>query len=281
MKTNLSRIIAIIEVIFIAFVAMPFLALGIYQMFPSLRTWQAEVGFNAPINFYIMAIVFPLLLAVIRRKSSVEYGIDFRSLKYHLDIMLTCFIPVALVDSLNIRLAANSWSGALIQIVCYSALLLLLTWLLHKKPTLGAAGILGPGLFLLSGSFLPAGSLVGKAVVYFLNYAVFIGFGEEILYRGYMQSRLNEVFGRPFRFAGVPFGWGALITSVLFGLMHVGIIRWILGINYDVTWAWGLWTIFSGLVFSFVREKTGSILAPALLHGLPQAIAWVAMLFLK
>ena len=63
--------------------------------------------------------------------------------------------------------------------------------------------------------------------------------------------------------------------------MHVGVQRWILGLNYEVTLAWGCWTIFSGLVLSYVREKSGSIFAPALLHGLPQAIATVAMLFLK
>ena len=50
--------------------------------------------------------------------------------------------------------------------------------------------------------------------------------------------------------------------------------------NLEVTWAWGFWTIFSGLVMGFVREKSGSVFAPALLHGIPQAIATVAMLFL-
>jgi hypothetical protein len=34
----------------------------------------------------------------------------------------------------------------------------------------------------------------------------FAGFGEEILFRGYMQSRLNEDFGRPWRLRGVSFG---------------------------------------------------------------------------
>jgi membrane protease YdiL (CAAX protease family) len=109
---------------------------------------------------------------------------------------------------------------------------------------------------------------------------LFVGFGEEILYRGYAHSRLNEAFGTPFRFAGVAFGWGTILAAALFGLTHVGILRWILGASTDVTWAWGLWTFFGGLVFAYVREKSGGILAPALLHGLPQAIAVVVMLFL-
>lgn len=51
-------------------------------------------------------------------------------------------------------------------------------------------------------------------------------------------------------------------------------------VTSEVTMAWGFWTIFSGLVFGFVREKSGGILAPTLLHGLPQAIASVALLAL-
>jgi membrane protease YdiL (CAAX protease family) len=61
--------------------------------------------------------------------------------------------------------------------------------------------------------------------------------------------------------------------------MHIGILRWILGMTSEVTLAWGFWTIFGGLVFGFVREKSGGILAPALLHGLPQAIAFTMMIF--
>jgi membrane protease YdiL (CAAX protease family) len=63
--------------------------------------------------------------------------------------------------------------------------------------------------------------------------------------------------------------------------MHVGVLHWILGHSTEVTLAWGFWTFFGGLVKGFVREKSGSILAPALLHGLPEAIATVAMLFLN
>ena len=42
--------------------------------------------------------------------------------------------------------------------------------------------------------------------------------------------------------------------------MHIGILRWILGMTTEVTLAWGFWTIFGGLVFSLVHEKSGGIL---------------------
>jgi membrane protease YdiL (CAAX protease family) len=35
----------------------------------------------------------------------------------------------------------------------------------------------------------------------------------------------------------------------------------------------GIWTVFGGLTAGYVREKTGSVLPPAILHGLSQAIA--------
>jgi uncharacterized protein len=281
MKPILSKSLAVVEVTFVAFALIPLLTLSLYRLLPSLGTWQAQVGFNVPIFCYVMMVIVPLMLALARRKSPAAYGIDFHNPKYHLDVMLVCFLPVALADTLNVAFEANSWIGAPIQIAVQLTILFVMGWLLRKKANIRAASILAAGVILAPGLAQAVGSLAGKAVVLFLNYAFFVGFGEEILFRGYIQSRLNEVFSLPFEFFGVQFGWSVLITNVLFGLMHVGVIRWILGINYEVTFAWGFWTIFSGVVFSFIREKTGSIFAPALLHGLPQAIAWVAMLSLK
>jgi membrane protease YdiL (CAAX protease family) len=122
-------------------------------------------------------------------------------------------------------------------------------------------------------------AVIGKAVVTFLFYGLFVGFGEEILFRGYMQSQLNQVFGKPYRFFEVHFGWGA-IYGIAIWRDAIGIFLWILGMSAEVTLAWGFWTIFGGLVFGLVREKSGGILAPALLHGLPQAIAFTMFVFL-
>ena len=45
---------------------------------------------------------------------------------------------------------------------------------------------------------------------------IFSGFGEEIRYRGYYQSRMNEEFGRPYKFLGVEFGSGLVIRSIIY-----------------------------------------------------------------
>ena len=170
---------------------------------------------------------------------------------------------------------------ALILAAVQIGLLIVLALILRKKPSAPALAMCAVGTFLVAPGSNAAGATAGKAIVLFLTYALFVGFGEEIIYRGYMQSRLNEAFGKPYRFFGVAFGWGGIITALLFGFMHVGVLHWMLGHSTGVTLAWGFWTFFAGLVKGFVREKSGSILAPALLHGLPQAIATVAMLFLS
>src|SRR5258706_5285938 len=47
------------------------------------------------------------------------------------------------------------------------------------------------------------------------------GFGEEIFFRGYIQSRIDQAFGFPFHFLGFNFGPGLLISPLLFGFLHV------------------------------------------------------------
>jgi len=108
----------------------------------------------------------------------------------------------------------------------------------------------------------------------FIYYIFFIGLGEELLYRGYTQSRLDQAFGKPFAFGGAQLGWGLIISSLLFGLLHVTN-----GIDpvtraFVPQWAWGFRTFFGGMALGYVREKTGSMVAPAILHGLPQALVY-------
>jgi hypothetical protein len=45
-------------------------------------------------------------------------------------------------------------------------------------------------------------------------------FAEEFAFRGYIQSRLNQAFGRPMRLLGVRFRLGLIVASLLFGLLH-------------------------------------------------------------
>jgi len=276
-----QKSLAVVEVSLVALIFVTLLTIGIYRIFPSFETWQTEtIGFAFPVFVDVVMVGLSVLMILLRRKKLVDYGLRFTPLKYHIDIAATCFIPVVLAGfPLGMGVNYQSWDGALVMAAVQVGLLFLLALILRRKPSLPGAGMAAAGMIMFFPSATGAPP-AGKIIAIFLTYALFVGFGEEILYRGYVQSRLNEVFGKPWRFFGVPFGWGAVIASLIFGLSHAGILGHLLGLSIKITLAWSFWTFFGGLVFSFVREKTGSILAPALLHGLPQAIATVAMLFI-
>lgn len=281
MGTMKIRLLAVLEVISVSFLGVPLVTLGIYRLFPGFEGWQTErLGFPFPVFVDVVMVAAALGMVLLRGQRPADYGLRFRPFKYHLDVASACFIPMVAANlPIGLGVEHTAWRGALILATVQIGLLLLLARILRGKPAPVSLGVM-PAAAFLPGLSAFGGSLVGKALVAFLTYALFVGFGEEMFYRGYIQSRLDEAFGKPLRFYGVAFGWGAVITSLLFGLTHVGVLRWMLGVGGEVTWAWGLWTFFGGLVFSLVREKSGSILAPALLHGLPQAIAMGVMVFL-
>ncbi len=87
-----------------------------------------------------------------------------------------------------------------------------------------------------------------------------IALPEEVFYRGYMQSRLNEIFPPDWKLVlstpSLGFGW--IYTAFLFALGHYLI-------TFDIN---TLWTFFLGLVFGWLRERTGSIVGPIILHAL-------------
>jgi membrane protease YdiL (CAAX protease family) len=110
-------------------------------------------------------------------------------------------------------------------------------------------------------------SMIGDFATTLLFLFIFVGPVEELIFRGYFQSRLNEAFGRPYRFFGVSYGVGIFVSALLFGLWHMlGVFNPLAGMYYfDLPW--GLWIFFNGLVFGFIREKTGNITAPSIVHG--------------
>lgn len=271
---------AILEVFAVTFIFVPFLTLGIYQLFPAFESWQTEtLGFPFPVFVYLVMIALPLTAMLLQHKKPTDYGLSFKPVNYHFNITATCFIPVVLANMpFGLGVDYTTWGGALILTIVQVGLILVLGFILQKIPSLSIMGLTVIGVIAIPRFQQIAGAANGHTLAIFLAYAFFVGFGEEILYRGYMQSRLNDVFGKPYQFFKVTFGWGAIFTALFFGLTHVGLLRWMLGLSGCLTWAWGFWTVFSGLVLGFVREKSGSILAPALLHGLPQAIAAVLVM---
>ncbi len=81
---------------------------------------------------------------------------------------------------------------------------------------------------------------------------------EELFFRGYLQTRLDEVWPRKRRIFGVELGWGWLVAAALFGLGH-----------FLVTFEPQMLSrFFPGLLFGWMFARTRSVLASALFHAL-------------
>lgn len=88
---------------------------------------------------------------------------------------------------------------------------------------------------------------------------------EELFFRGYMQGRLNQAFGRPWRLLGVPFGVGLVVASLAFGLIHALNPLDYFRLEGSVAWWWGVSTATT-VVYGLLRERGDSVVAPIVLH---------------
>ena len=127
------------------------------------------------------------------------------------------------------------------------------------------------------------GSNIGGIIAWDFYFLFMVGFGEEIKYRGYFQSRINEEFGRPWQIFGIPFGPGLIVVSILFGLSHMaqfGVFNLFLG-QYTINPWMGVQAFFGSLFFGLIREKSESLFASGIAHGVPNAFGQVLAMALK
>ena len=91
---------------------------------------------------------------------------------------------------------------------------------------------------------------------------LFIGFGEEFIFRGVLQRSAVEAFN----------GWGVIYASLLFATLHMGFLSWL-----DVAFVFVV-----ALFFGWVVQKTGSILGVTLAHSITNIMLYlVAPFFLQ
>ena len=79
---------------------------------------------------------------------------------------------------------------------------------------------------------------------------------EEFFYRGFVQTRLRDAWPQGRTFLGARLGRAFWVTAVLFALGHLAIFQ-----------VWRLGVFFPALMFGWLREKTGSVMGAAFLHG--------------
>lgn len=103
----------------------------------------------------------------------------------------------------------------------------------------------------------------GELWLVFISLAVIPPIAEEIMFRGFLFSSLRGKYR--FRYA-------AVLTSLLFGIAHLQF-----GSGAPLLWLAGIDTFILSCVLCYLREKTGSLWAPILLHAVKNSVAFVAL----
>lgn len=96
------------------------------------------------------------------------------------------------------------------------------------------------------------------------------GLEEETLYRGLLLFMFNEAFRGRLRFAGVEWGWSALLTSLLFGLAHAFSYTAAEGVSLDAMVM--AMTFVPSFLAVWMRERSGSLLLPVVAHNFGNSI---------
>lgn len=77
------------------------------------------------------------------------------------------------------------------------------------------------------------------------------GIAEELLFRGYIQTRLCARWG---------VSWGIFWTALMFGVMHLDLVQ-------------GVFAVIVGVYLGYITEKTGSVLPAVILHAANNTVA--------
>lgn len=120
--------------------------------------------------------------------------------------------------------------------------------------------------FVAVGLATPNEAVVGEDIAFQMTMP---GAEEELFYRGVLLFALNQAFLCRWRFLGIEWGWGALLSSILFGLAHAFSIE-SGGVNLEPI-IFGL-TAVPSLLGVWLRERSGSLLLPMSVHNAGNAL---------
>ncbi|NWF95042.1 MAG: CPBP family intramembrane metalloprotease [Candidatus Thorarchaeota archaeon] len=287
---------AVLEVIFVRFVIYGLLALWLVQLMcgtPTPNPFPIEAAYTVGALWFVV----PFVLIYGLRRNAQEYGLSTQSSRQSIDLALSAFPYMILAENAVMMLLITiGWSylepqGALVLTASFTLALLLIVRMVSRKyssfhdiqipDNKHSSNVLV--ILLLLCLPIGLGIVPGKLSLLLVSTVVWqfviSGFGEEVFFRGYIQSRLNAAFGRPYEWKGIRFGAGLFMTAALFGITHMLNTANIWLGDFNLAWWWGTFTFVGGLLLGLLREKTGSVLAPATLHGLEAVGEGLALLF--
>ena len=217
-----------------------------------------------------LVLVAPLVLFALWRSPSEHRGLLVLTATLLILSWASVLLPRApFLQTLNLT---GNWQGKLLDLSW--ALLFVLFWRKHKSEQLGLRWRTQPDsfrpilivmavftlLFAIPGFFRQ--SFTTEEIFYQLTMP---SLSEELIFRGILLALLNQVFGRPWRLAGAPVGWGLVITSALFGLTHGAAVT---ATGLLIAPVPIIATGLIGAILGWMRERSGSLWPPILAHSL-------------
>lgn len=110
--------------------------------------------------------------------------------------------------------------------------------------------------------------IVGSSLIFvFISLVILPPITEEIVTRGFLYTGLRNK---------LPFITAAVITSILFAVAH---LQW--GSGNALLWIAALDTFILSMVLVYLREKTGSLWSPILVHTFKNATAFFLLFIFK
>jgi len=108
---------------------------------------------------------------------------------------------------------------------------------------------------------IEAKSFVGtvpKELLLTVLYQIFyVALPEEFFYRGYFQTRLNELYPRKWNIWGAQLGMGSVYANLFFAFGHSVVqFQW-----------WHFATFFPGMLFAWARERSNGVASGAMFHA--------------
>lgn len=284
-----QRVGALVEVV--AALAFVHVAYRSFKHFTPLGQAQGTSGLN--FSSGTAMILFTVAFVALGRRSFAEYGLTAKGWRRSLNIGLLWGLLVVCVAGLVVKLAQVHFDPlhppdlqrAILFTICELVnTIVLLLFLRRDRAIINRLPAAASLLILLAVLSVPPvvalkfnrpalDALLSTLWLFFCA-----GFGEEIFFRGYIQSRVDEAFGRPFRFLGVDFGVGLFVSAALFGLIHVfNTVDYFSG-RWNFAWLWWWPNFGAGLFFGVLRAKTESIVAGGVIHGITDVLARVPAL---
>jgi membrane protease YdiL (CAAX protease family) len=271
---SIVEVLAVFSVLHLITVSLPGVS-GLIRWEQRVLGWSYFMGF--------LTVLLPILVMVLQKREFELYGLTLRRWETSLDVGLKGYLylvaPQILLTLLSTEGAAyRHMDGSLVlsvsMLVTLFLLLRRLTGKNYKPFSSTRTRLLVVALLLAIPLLVGAvyGRLTLKVFSTILWQLIFGGFGEELFYRGYVQSTVNEEYGRPWNVEGVAFGPGLLVSSALYGLNRaLNTVRPLQGV-YSVSWSWGFFAFSVGVFYGFLREHTGDVVGSGVANGLVDSV---------